>query len=182
MRFGWDPPSSDGPRMVIAEGGPKIFKLKYSWRQRRRSKIIACQPQTLEGEEGGRGPAGGNPLLGCTAVPIHPCLSLYIRVTTSEKWMGQQSWPNLEVGSGGRIFFVFSTHISIPHHNPSIVDTWGSLVPHRQAEKNIQRPILPHLCPPHMSLSPRAIPICHSPSLQIARPPRPTPTKTFVLF
>ena len=32
--FGWDPPSSHGPPVVRAEGGPKILKLQSSWHRR----------------------------------------------------------------------------------------------------------------------------------------------------
>ena len=58
---GWlGPPSSWGPPMVPAEGGPKNFKLKSSWRQ---SKILAVSPKHLEEEEegGGGGVRGGTP-------------------------------------------------------------------------------------------------------------------------
>ena len=48
-------PSSQGPLMVPAEGGPKNFKRKSSWHRRRLSRKFGCQPQTLEGEEGGKG-------------------------------------------------------------------------------------------------------------------------------
>ena len=50
-------PSSLGLPMVPAEGGPKIFKLKSPW-HRRPKQNFGCQPQILEGEEGG-GPKGG---------------------------------------------------------------------------------------------------------------------------
>ena len=40
--------------MVPAEGGLKIFGLKSSSKQN-----FGCQPQTLEGEEGGRGGSRG---------------------------------------------------------------------------------------------------------------------------
>ena len=43
--FGWDPPSSYGPPIVPAERGPKHVLSSM--------QISDCQPQTLEGEEGG---------------------------------------------------------------------------------------------------------------------------------
>ena len=56
-----------------AVGGPKIFKLKSSWRRRRRSKFLAVSLKYWKGRWGGRGGSrGGNPLLlRCTAVLIH---------------------------------------------------------------------------------------------------------------
>ena len=39
--FGWDPPSSQGPPVVPAEGGPKLLRLQSSWHRRRRRKILA---------------------------------------------------------------------------------------------------------------------------------------------
>ena len=60
-------PSSLGPPMLPAKGRPKCFELKSSWRQRRRSKILAVSLKHWNG-------SGGVPplLLRCTAVLIHP--------------------------------------------------------------------------------------------------------------
>ena len=69
------PPSSQGPPVVPAEGGPKIVKLKSSWHRRRRSKILAVSLKHWKGRrEGGRVPGGGAAplLLRCTAVLLHP--------------------------------------------------------------------------------------------------------------
>ena len=54
---GWlGPPSSLGPPIIPALGGPKNFNLKYSWHQ---SKIVAV---SLKREEGGLwGSGGGGP-------------------------------------------------------------------------------------------------------------------------
>ena len=58
-------PSSLGPPLppvVPTEGGPKFFKLKSSWRRRRRSKILAVNLKHWKGRRGGRekgGPGGG---------------------------------------------------------------------------------------------------------------------------
>ena len=54
-----DPPFSQGPPMVPAEGGPKNFKLKSSWRQ---SKILAVSLKHWKGRRGaGGGSRGGSP-------------------------------------------------------------------------------------------------------------------------
>ena len=60
---GWlgPPPPPRVPLWSSAEGGPKFLKRKSSWHRRRRSKNFGCQPQTLEGEEGGLGGKGGAP-------------------------------------------------------------------------------------------------------------------------
>ena len=51
--FGWDPPpSSEGPPLVPAEGGPTFFKLKSSWHRRRRGKILAVSPKHWKGRRG----------------------------------------------------------------------------------------------------------------------------------
>ena len=47
--FGWDPPSSEGPAMVPAEDGLKIFNLKSSWR---RSKTLAVSLKHWKGRRG----------------------------------------------------------------------------------------------------------------------------------
>ena len=49
---GWDPPSSQGPPMVVAEGGPKYFKLQLSWR---RSKTLAVSLKHWKKRRGGGG-------------------------------------------------------------------------------------------------------------------------------
>ena len=56
---GWDPPSSEGPPMVPAEGGPKILKRKSSWHRRRQSKNLAVSLKHWKGR--GRGGLGGVP-------------------------------------------------------------------------------------------------------------------------
>ena len=72
------PPSSGGPPMAPAEGGPKILRLKSSWHRRRRSKILAVSLKHWKGSKGGeergvqRG-GGGGLLLRCTALLIHHC-------------------------------------------------------------------------------------------------------------
>ena len=53
---GWDTPCSLGLPMVPAEGGSKLFKLKSSWRQRGRSKILAVSLK--QGRRGGGGLGG----------------------------------------------------------------------------------------------------------------------------
>ena len=77
---GWDPPSSQGPPMVPAEGRPKILKLKSCWHRRRRSKILAVSLKHWKGRGGG--PGGGTSLLErCTVVLTRPCSQLlYKRV------------------------------------------------------------------------------------------------------
>ena len=68
------PPSSQGPPMFPAEGGPKILKLKPSWHQRRRSKNLAVSLKHWKGRRGGGVSRGVHPpplLLRCTAVLIH---------------------------------------------------------------------------------------------------------------
>ena len=72
--FGWDPsPSSEGPPVVPAEGGPKILKRKSSWHRRGRSKTLASNIGMGGGEEREGGPGGEAPplLLRCTAVLVH---------------------------------------------------------------------------------------------------------------
>ena len=60
------PPSSYGPPMVPAKGGPKLLKHKSSWHRRRLSKILAVSLKHWKGR------TGGTPLLlRRTAVPIH---------------------------------------------------------------------------------------------------------------
>ena len=70
-RFGWDPPSSQGPPMVPAEGGPKSFEASIRLAPKVPKQNFGCQPPTLEGEEGG--PGGGTP----------PPPAVYGRSTTS---------------------------------------------------------------------------------------------------
>ena len=69
--FALGPPSSQGPPVVPAEGGPNILKLQSSWHRRRRSKMLAVSLKHWKGngEEGRRGPPP--PLLRCTAVLMH---------------------------------------------------------------------------------------------------------------
>ena len=55
--FGWDPPSSQGPPVVPAEGaegGPKkiFLKRKSSWHRRRRTKILAVSLKHWKGRCG----------------------------------------------------------------------------------------------------------------------------------
>ena len=54
-----------GSPAVPAEGGPKNFKLRCSWRRRRLSKILAVSLKHGKGRRGGGvgggGPAGGYP-------------------------------------------------------------------------------------------------------------------------
>ena len=60
--------------MVPAEGGPKLLKLKSSWRLRR-SKILAVSLRHWKGRGGLHGGGGGGPLLlRLSALLIHPCL------------------------------------------------------------------------------------------------------------
>ena len=71
---GTPPPSSQGPPMAPAEGGPKILKCKSSWHRRRRSKTLAVSLKHWKRRRGG-GPGGGGVtplLLRCTAVLIPP--------------------------------------------------------------------------------------------------------------
>ena len=59
---GWlGPPSSCGPPMVPAEGGPKIVKLQSFWCRRRGSKILAVSLKHWKGRRWGRGGRGGYP-------------------------------------------------------------------------------------------------------------------------
>ena len=71
-----DPPSSQGPPVVPAEGGPNILKPQSSWHRRRRSKILAVSLKHWKGRRGGGGAGsrGGVPplLLRCTAALTHP--------------------------------------------------------------------------------------------------------------
>ena len=53
---GWDPPSSQGPPMVPAEGGPKIFEL--SWH---RSKLLAVSLKHRKVRRRGGGGSRGGP-------------------------------------------------------------------------------------------------------------------------
>ena len=55
-------PSSQGLRMVPAEGGQKILKRKSSWHRRRRSKLLAVSLNHWK-ERGRRGGGGGTPPL-----------------------------------------------------------------------------------------------------------------------
>ena len=52
------PPPPRVPHMVLAEGGPKLFKLQSSWRRRRCSKVLAVSLKHWQGRKGG-GPEGG---------------------------------------------------------------------------------------------------------------------------
>ena len=68
------PPSSQRPPVVPAKGGPSTLKFQSSWHQRCQSRNVGCQPQTLEGGEGGGVHGGAAPLLlWCMAVLIHHC-------------------------------------------------------------------------------------------------------------
>ena len=61
--FWLGPSSSEGPPVVPAEGGPKIFfKLssKSSWRRRGRSKILAVSLKHWKGRRWGGGGGGGS--------------------------------------------------------------------------------------------------------------------------
>ena len=69
-----DPPSSQGPPMAPAEGGPNILKLQSSWHRRRRSKTLAVSLKHWKRTRGGGVMGGGTPpplLLRCPGVPIH---------------------------------------------------------------------------------------------------------------
>ena len=60
MRGVWlGPPSSQGPCMVPAKGGPKSVKLKSSWHPRRRSKTLAVSLKHWKGRRGGGLLGGG---------------------------------------------------------------------------------------------------------------------------
>ena len=74
LKGGWlPPPSSQGSPMFPTEGGPKILKLKPSWHQRRRSKLLTVSLKHSKGRRSEeRGLGGGGGLLWCTAVLIHP--------------------------------------------------------------------------------------------------------------
>ena len=65
------PPSSQGPRMVPAEGRPKILKRKSSWHRRRRSKIVPVSLKHWKRRRGGGSGKVPPLLLRCTAVLIH---------------------------------------------------------------------------------------------------------------
>ena len=67
------PPSSQGPPMVPAKGGPKNLKLKSTWHRRRRRKILAVSLKHWKGRGGGVQGGVPPPLLRCTAVLIHHC-------------------------------------------------------------------------------------------------------------
>ena len=67
-------PSSWGPLVVPAEGGPKTFKPESSWRRRHRSKNLAVSLKHWEWREWGGGGSGGGGtplLLRCRAVLTH---------------------------------------------------------------------------------------------------------------
>ena len=51
--FGWEPAPPRVPSMVPAEGRPKVFKLKSSWRRRHQSKILAVSLKHWKGRRGG---------------------------------------------------------------------------------------------------------------------------------
>ena len=63
------PPYSQGPPMVPAEGGPKIFERKSSWHRRHRSKTLAV---SLKHWKGGLGRGTGGP--GGGAAPSPPAV------------------------------------------------------------------------------------------------------------
>ena len=51
--FGWDPPPPRVPLQSPPKAWPEILKLKPSWRQRRRSKILAVSLKHWKGRRGG---------------------------------------------------------------------------------------------------------------------------------
>ena len=53
---GRGPPSSQGPSVVPAEGGPKVLRLKSSWH---RSKNLAVSLKHRKGRRGGGGSSCG---------------------------------------------------------------------------------------------------------------------------
>ena len=61
---GWDPPPPMVPLMVPAEGGPKIGKLKSSWRPRAEAKFWLSASASNSGGEGGGGLGGGKGVQG----------------------------------------------------------------------------------------------------------------------
>ena len=68
---GWDPPpSSQGPPMVPAEGGPRILKRKSSWHRRRRSKTLAVTLKHRKGRRGGGSRGGGGTPSSCGVRPF----------------------------------------------------------------------------------------------------------------
>ena len=48
---GWDPPSSEGPPMVTAEGGPKIVKRKSSLAPKQNSNAFGKAPRRGERDD-----------------------------------------------------------------------------------------------------------------------------------
>ena len=59
---GWlGPPSSQGPPMVPRRRGAEHFEAEILLAPKAPKKNFGCQPQTLEGEEGGGGPGEGAP-------------------------------------------------------------------------------------------------------------------------
>ena len=78
--------------MVPAEGAPKLFELKSSWRQWRRNKNLAVSLQHWKGRRGGGGKGGPG------GVPPPPP-TVYGRSNTSpgSGWGEQTSWPTRAV-------------------------------------------------------------------------------------
>ena len=74
--FGWDPPPPRVPLWSLSKAGPKILTLNPLGTEGAGANF-GCQPQTLEGEEGGgEGLKWGGVaplLLRCMAVLIHHC-------------------------------------------------------------------------------------------------------------
>ena len=64
--------------MVPAKGGQKKFKASILLALKALKQNFGCQPQTLEGEEGGGSWGGGGVLLRSTAVPLHHCPSPHL--------------------------------------------------------------------------------------------------------
>ena len=84
------PPSSLGPPMVPAEGGPKVFEASILLALKAPKQKFGCQPQTLEGEEGW-GVQGGVP-------PPPP--AVYGRSNTSRGGGGYPSQMRLGTRTG----------------------------------------------------------------------------------